>query len=278
MHLREKILAYRRGFQNERYNMYRLLIVDDEVGIRNGLANFFPWAKLGFQVVGQARNGEQALRMIKEDEEPIDVVITDIKMPVMDGLKLIEQLKKCDFPGKIIFLSAYNEFEYARRGLQLGVYDYILKPTDYRKIAELFERLKKELDSDCGNEKYGAESLYDKTGFDYKGKIIKEVKEYVKKNYAEIKLADAAAHVNLSSSYLSVLFSAEAGMSFSEYVQMVRLQEAARLLAETYSKIYEISERVGYNNSKNFTRAFRKFYGMSPRDYRNKGQNRNEKE
>lgn len=252
--------------------MYRLLIVDDEVGIRNGLANFFPWAELGFQVVGQARNGEQALKIIEEDEKPIDVLMTDIKMPVMDGLKLIEQLKKCDFSGKIILLSAYNEFEYARRRLQLGVYDYILKPTDYRKIAELFERLKKELDSEDGSKKSETGNLYENTGFDYKGKIIREVKEYIEKNYAEIKLADAAAHVNLSTSYLSVLFSAEAGMSFSEYVQRVRLQEAARLLSETYGKIYEISERVGYNNSKNFTRAFRKFYGMSPRDYRNKGQ------
>ena len=95
--------------------MYRLLIVDDEVGIRNGLANFFPWAELGFQVVGQARNGEQALKIIEEDEKPIDVLMTDIKMPVMDGLELIERLKKCDFSGKIILLSAYNEFEYARR-------------------------------------------------------------------------------------------------------------------------------------------------------------------
>ena len=258
--------------------MYRLLIVDDEVGIRNGLANFFPWAELGFRVAGQARNGEQALKIIREDKEPVDVLMTDIKMPVMDGLKLIEQLKKYGFSGKIILLSAYNEFEYARRGLQLGVYDYILKPTDYRKIAELFERLKKELDGAGENEQCGTGGIYDQDGYDYKGKIVKEVKEYVEKNYAEIKLADAAAHVNLSSSYLSVLFSAEAGMSFSKYVQKVRLQEAARLLAETYSKVYEISERVGYNNSKNFTRAFSEFYGMSPRDYRNKGQNRNEKE
>lgn len=161
-------------------------------------------------------------------------------------------------------------------GLQLGVYDYILKPTDYRKIAELFERLKAELDAEYERKNCGTEGSHDKDGFDYKGKIIREVKEYVEKNYAEIKLADAAAHVNLSPSYLSVMFSAEAGMSFSEFVQRVRLQEAARLLAETYSKIYEVSEQVGYNNSKNFTRAFRKFYGMSPRDYRNKGQNRDE--
>lgn len=252
--------------------MYRLLIVDDEVGIRNGLANFFPWAELGFQVIGQARNGEQALKMIEETEEQIDVLITDIRMPVMDGLKLIEELKKRGFSGKIVLLSAYNDFEYARRGLQLGVYDYILKPTDYRKIAELFERLKKELDADYGNEKLRAEDLYDRFGFDYKEKIIREVKEYIKQNYAEIKLADAAAHVNLSASYLSVLFSSEAGISFSEYVQTVRLKEAARLLVETYSRIYEVSEQVGYGNPKNFTRAFRKFYGVSPRDYRNKRQ------
>ncbi len=257
--------------------MYRLLIVDDEVGIRNGLANFFPWAELGFQVAGQARNGEQALKMITEDKEPVDVLMTDIKMPVMDGLKLIEELKKRGFTGKIILLSAYNEFEYARKGLQLGVYDYILKPTDYRKIASLFERLKKVLDSDQREEKPDAGNRGDREGFDYKGKIIREVKEYVKKNYVEIKLADAAAHVSLSPSYLSVLFSGEMGISFSEYVQRVRLREAARLLSETYSKVYEVSERVGYHNAKNFTRAFRKFYGMSPRDYRNKGQERNEK-
>lgn len=252
--------------------MYRLLIVDDEVGIRNGLANFFPWAELGFEVAGQARNGEQALKMIREDERPIDVLMTDIKMPVMDGLKLIEQLKKIDFSGKIILLSAYNEFEYARRGLQLGVYDYILKPTDYKKIAELFERLKKELDTAGGSRKEEAENLCDRSGFDYKGKIIREVKEYIEKNYKEVKLANAAAHVNLSPSYLSVLFSGEVGMSFSEYVQKIRLRKAAGLLVGSYSKIYEISEQVGYNNAKNFTRAFRKCYGISPRDYRNKGQ------
>lgn len=72
-------------------------------------------------MIGQARNGEQALKMIRESEEPVDVLMTDIKMPVMDGLKLIEQLKKCDFSGKIILLSAYNEFEYARRAAAGGL-------------------------------------------------------------------------------------------------------------------------------------------------------------
>lgn len=123
--------------------MYRLLIVDDEEIEREGMVEFIPWEEYGVQLVGAAWNGIEALNIIKE-EKP-DIVLTDIKMPVMDGLELIREAKKicCDI--EFIVLSGYGEYEFTSQAMEEGIRHYILKPFDETKILEVLEKVKDEI-------------------------------------------------------------------------------------------------------------------------------------
>ena len=126
-------------------NLYKLMIVDDEFFICDGLMSFH-WKELGFEAVSCAYNGEEALE--KLEKELVDVIITDIKMPFMDGIELIERVSS-QFPKiKIILLTGYKEFEYAKAAIKSGVSDYLLKPVDLNELTTLFVKLKKKLDEE----------------------------------------------------------------------------------------------------------------------------------
>ncbi|MEG0371933.1 MAG: response regulator, partial [Clostridium sp.] len=107
--------------------MYKVLIVDDEKIIRIGMRTIIDWESYGFKISEIASDGEQALQVIQE--QSIDLVITDIKMPKMDGITLVKALKEQDFKGQIIMLTSYGEFDMARECLRYGVHDYLLKGT-----------------------------------------------------------------------------------------------------------------------------------------------------
>src|SRR6056297_635436 len=126
--------------------MYRILIVDDEEMIRQGLTQIIDWKEIGFEIAGTARNGSKAIDIILK--EPINVVILDIKMPKMNGLEVSRYLYE-NFPSiKIIILSGYAEFEYAQKTINYNVFSYLLKPSRKDTIKELFLRLKDEMDNE----------------------------------------------------------------------------------------------------------------------------------
>lgn len=126
--------------------MYQLLIVDDEEDIRRGIARGISWNSLGFEVVGQAENGEEAVHLI-EEKKP-DVVLSDIRMPKMDGIELMQYLHKNNPEIKIIILSGYNDVEYLNMAIKNRVTEYLLKPTDIDEFEGLFHRLKIKLDEE----------------------------------------------------------------------------------------------------------------------------------
>ncbi len=106
--------------------MYRLLVADDEKKLLSGLCDFYPWKELGFQIVARAENGQEVLEYLSRN--PVDVVFTDISMPVMSGMELAEILYR-EYPEvKVVFLSGYADFKYAQQALKFGVSDYVLKP------------------------------------------------------------------------------------------------------------------------------------------------------
>lgn len=129
-------------------NLYKLLIVDDEIIICNGLKSF-PWEKLGYQVVGTASDGKEALVIFGKSH--VDVVISDIKMPIMDGLEL-SRIISCDYPEcKIILLTGHKDFEYAKSAIHFGIYEYIIKPVDIDELEQLMLALKTHLDNEYAN-------------------------------------------------------------------------------------------------------------------------------
>ncbi|WP_315066649.1 response regulator [uncultured Clostridium sp.] len=250
--------------------MYKLLVVDDENESRNLLCRYFPWSDLGFEIVDQLENGKLALQYLLNN--PVNVVLCDIKMPFLDGIELSKEIFNRKLKIKVIFLSAYKDFEYARNALIYGVSDYIVKPSRYNEIFEVFSSLKKVLDSESPfNDNYVSEAKANdfKVLSAYDSKIISFIKNYVKEHYKYAKLEDIAEAVHMNPNYLSQFFKQKTGECFSSYLIKVKMNHAAKLLNDVRYKTYEVSEMVGYSNTKNFTRTFRSYYGKSPKEYRN---------
>jgi two-component system, response regulator YesN len=241
--------------------MYKVLLVDDEPEIRNGLIHYFPWNELGFEVVSECQNGKKALEFITNNK--VDVLFSDIQMPVMNGLELAEEVVKRGLPIKIILLSGYRDFEYARKAIKYGVYDYVLKPSKYDELYSVLSNLKKELDPLPTNT---TDNKPEK--MTYSDNIIETIKNYVNEHYSSATLEDAATLVHMSANYVSTYFKNKTGENFSTYVHTVRMQKAAAFILDSQYKIYDVSTLVGYSNPKNFTRMFIKFFGKSPREYR----------
>lgn len=123
---------------------YRVLLADDEEEIRTGISRKIDWASLGFALVGEAGNGEEALELA-EQLRP-DVVLTDIKMPFLDGLELCRRLR-VSLPGaRLVVFSGFDDFEYARQAMSMGVSEYILKPINAPELRQVLEKLREQLD------------------------------------------------------------------------------------------------------------------------------------
>lgn len=118
--------------------MHKLVIVDDEYLVRLGIRETIDWAANGIEVIGDASNGKQGYEMIKELNP--DLVITDIKMPIMNGVDLVKTLHKEGFNGEIVVLSGYKDFEYAKYTFENGIFSYVVKPIDNDELLEVVLR------------------------------------------------------------------------------------------------------------------------------------------
>jgi YesN/AraC family two-component response regulator len=252
--------------------MYNLVIVDDEPEIKNGLCNYFPWNDIGFTIAGQFSNGLEAFQYILEF--PVDVVLCDIKMPFMTGIDLARELSEREIKVDIVFLSGYREFDYAQQALIYGVKNYIVKPTKYNELVDVFTRIKRELDLRTKAADSSDSPPVEAPGPEAQGyyeKIIKTVKEYACENCKDASLEAASRLVHLNPFYLSKLFKEKTNQNFSDFLLEVKMQKAKELLGDMQYKTYEISDIVGYKNSNNFTRTFKKYFGHTPSFYRNNG-------
>lgn len=254
--------------------MYKLLIADDESKIRMGLRQYFPWGELGFEVAAEARDGRQAMDYIAG--HPVDVVLTDIKMPVMTGIELAQELHSRKTKIKVVFLTGYKEFEFAQKALVYGVKGYIVKPTKYEELQALFTALKEELDEERrsadpspSGEASGEPDDGEAAEPGYHEKKIAAIRAYVAANYRDVTLEAAAGVFHMNLHYLSKYFKKWSGQNFSDYVISVKMEKAAELLKDFQYKSYEIGSAVGYDNAKHFSRAFKLYFGKSPREYRN---------
>lgn len=127
-------------------NLYRIMLVDDEEEVRKSIIKKIDWEDAGFQVVGDAENGEEALEKL-EQLEP-DVILTDIRMPYMDGLTMAERVRQKSPSVKILIFSGFDDFEYAKQAIKLNVTEYILKPVNVEEMTAILKRVKASLDEE----------------------------------------------------------------------------------------------------------------------------------
>lgn len=241
--------------------MYSLAIIDDEIELREGLAYHFPWETIGFRVEGVYASATDAL--VSLEGKSVDVVLTDIRMPFVSGLDLVRSLKERGGGGsETIFclLSAYRDFEYAREGIELGVFHYLVKPTSFQDIREVFGRIKDILDR---RPRPGAVEQPSSN------RLVKEGVERMAREIGSCSLRSISLELGISSSYLSRLFREETGENFNAFLQRMKMEKAAELLlggASTRNK--EICGLLGYRDTQSFSRRFKSYYGLTPSEYR----------
>lgn len=247
---------------------YSIMIVEDEAIIRENLADKLSSLSPTFYVKFICKNGEDAINAI--EESPVDIVITDIRMPVMDGLELIKSLYFSHSSIRTILLSGYSEFEYARLALKYNVREYLLKPIDTTELINTLNRLQIELEQErnqCAR--------FPLTSNTYTSHQLADlVKSYIASNFTkDISLSIIADEVGYSPEHLGRIFKKHHGQSVLKFITHLRINEAKKLLASVPPPdIGTVGQRVGYTDPLYFSRVFKKNVGIYPKEYlRNQG-------
>lgn len=244
---------------------YKLIIADDELTIRNGLARLIPTFGLPIELAGTAADGREALYLI-ERVRP-ELMLLDINMPHIGGLELLERVFSEVPESKAIIISGYDQFEYARRALQLGVFDYLLKPVNKEVLKNTLLSAVRSLDqrqkelSVLSDQSVPAES----------GDLIERALRHLhsRLNDPELSLSALAESMHVSSAYLSRGIKQRTGETFSGCVTRLRMEQAKELLASSESvPIFDVAERVGYTSQHYFCRIFKEYTGKTPSEWR----------
>lgn len=235
----------------------RVLLVDDEIMIREGFKKLFDWEAHECVVVGEAADGMEAITKI--DEEQPDIVIMDINIPIINGLKVI-QLSRVKYPSMaFVIVSGYDDFSYCREALRLQITDYILKPVNSEEFGSCIDRLKISLYNNEVKEKPVVK----------KERVITGITKYMQEHLSEdVSLHILSEEFHLNSQYISQLFKNEIGVNFLTYLTNIRMEHAKKLLLSSSLSIAEVSEQSGYGDYRVFTKVFKKSEGITPSQYR----------
>ena len=235
----------------------RVLLVDDEIMIRQGFKQLFDWEGHDCQVVGEAADGMEALTQI--DALRPDIVIMDINIPIMNGLKVI-QCTRLKYPQiAFVIVSGYDDFAYCREALRLKITDYILKPVNYEEFGTCIDNLKIAL--------FQQESAREEP--QEEERPILAITRYLQEHLSEdVSLSVLAEEFHLSAQYISQLFKNEIGVNFLAYFTNIRMERAKKLLLSSSASIGEISEQLGFGDYRVFTKVFKKAEGVTPSQYR----------
>ncbi|MGN0160613.1 MAG: helix-turn-helix domain-containing protein [Lachnospiraceae bacterium] len=236
-----------------------VLLVDDEIMIREGFKRLFDWEAHDCEVVGEAADGMAALTQI--DTLLPDIVIMDINIPIMNGLKVI-QLSRIKHPEiAFVIVSGYDDFSYCREALRLQITDYILKPVNYEEFGSCIDNLKISL----FERRVSSEAETEKQ----EERVITGITRYLQEHLSEeISLAILSEKFHLNPQYISQLFKSEIGVGFLAYLTNIRMEKSKKLLLSTSLSIAEVAEQSGYEDYRVFTKVFKKSEGITPSQFR----------
>lgn len=241
--------------------MYRVVLIDDERRIVEGLQKVIRWDDYHCQVAATASSAEEGAQIIRQYRPHI--LFTDIRMPGQDGLSMVAGLRS-EFPDmQVIILTGYRDFAYAQQAIRLGVARFLLKPSKMDEIKEALQYVTKKLDSQPDTEE--TELTQHAGSF-----IVNQALAYMEKNYQQkLTLQEVADCCFVSQWHLSKLLNRYAEKSFYDILNAIRIAKAKELLLDPKLKIGTIGEMVGYADTAHFARTFKKVAGMSANEYRN---------
>lgn len=260
--------------------MIRVLIADDE-----GIERMALCRRLGKHFgdtlrICQAEDGAEAVELFKREKSQI--VIMDIAMPVLNGVEAAEQIRRLDEGCVIIFLTAYDEFSYAKRALVIRALDYLLKPCEEDELVAVMEEAVRL----AGLYAQGRQAGYfrpagpenaqvhdgeerGESGENRMTQVASSILDYIRRNYMkEISMQDAARAMNYSDAYFCKLFKQCFDQNFTTYLTHFRMNEAKRLLQNQEMNVKDVSALVGYSDSNYFSKVFKRITGMIPSEFR----------
>ena len=240
--------------------MYRVVLIDDEPLITEGLRKIVSWEKYHCEVVGTAEDAASGKQLIRTLQPHI--LFTDIRMPGDDGLTMLAGLRS-EFPDmQVTVLTGYREFSYAQEAIRLGVTRFLLKPSRMDEIHEALEAMTARLSDEKTDEETDGENA---GSF-----LINQATAYMQKHYAEkLTLQEVADACYVSQWHLSKLMNRHTGKSFYDILNSLRITAAKDLLKDPGLRISDIGEMVGYADTAHFANVFKKVVGMSANEYRN---------
>lgn len=229
-----------------------IVLLDDEPRIVKGLKKLISSMDDRYQVIETFTDAMKCREYLSRNGKNIDLIITDIRMPQMTGLELLEGTDALSPDTSIVILTGYDYFDYAKRAIRLGVEDYLLKPVDPDELRLLLERI--------ANRKYGAN--------DGLSQLVFKVKNDIEMHFRNFDVEAEAEKMHFSRDYLSRVFKKEMGITIGEYLLKIRMEKARSFLSMPGRyKIYEVCEMAGYNDNVHFSKTFKRYFGVTPKEY-----------
>jgi two-component system response regulator YesN len=262
--------------------LYTLFVFDDEDEIRRGIVDTVNWKGWGFNVVGEASDGIEALQKIPGLNP--DVVLSDIRMPGMDGIAFMQEIRLHYPETKIVILSGFSDFEYLDMSIKNEVSAYLLKPTDMDDFESTFKALKQKLDKERAEKAeqerknellrespaWIRERLKDSERFDSGNeRLVQRAIDYIEKKYISprMSLQTLAEHLQKNPAYVSKIFKDVTGENYVHYVQKKRLAHAMGLIKDSNLLVYQVAYKSGFSDLSNFIKLFKKEYGLTPSEF-----------
>lgn len=255
----------------EAIHKYRILVADDEpierMVVCKTIQSYF---EEELEIV-QATNGREAVEAFEKEE--CQIVLLDISMPGINGLEAAEKIREMDMKCKIIFLTAYDDFDYAQKAIRVKAMDYLLKPSRKEELIAVLEEAVNEISKGQeASKSIETEEVYkEEDGIDQvKSQILAErIRKYIDEHYMEdICLQDAASSLHYSDAYFCKFFKQNFDKSFIVYLSELRMEKAKELLEDCLINVKDVSQKVGYRDSNYFTKVFKRITGLTPSEYR----------
>ena len=243
--------------------MISVVVIDDNKPLADRIACTIAWKELGCEVVAVEYSGIQGKKAILQYLP--ELIISDIRMPGLSGLEMVELVREHVPASKVIFISAYEEFELAYRAIKLNAFDYLTKPFTQAELVKTVQRAVNEIKEARETLRTPEEEKNEKKS------VAARALEYMEKHMSErLTVADLAAIFDLSPNHLSRLIQQETGSRFVDIAARQRIEKAKALLRSSDLRVAEIGEMVGYQTYLSFYKAFIRSEGMAPTEYEQK--------